>query len=71
MNLKDSILHYTFCSAITCGDVNYDYMTETFATWMNKWIILHLMKKKQRSCWVRQGRTSAYFLSFKISDTFQ
>ena len=29
------------------------------------------LRKKQRSCWVKQGCTSAYFLSFEISDTFQ
>ena len=58
MNLKDSILHYTFCSAITCGDVNYDYMPEAFATWMNKWIILHLMKKKAEKL---LGQTRSYF----------
>ena len=39
----------------------------------NKEIILHLTKKKRnifkkiaRSCWVKQGRTSAYLLCFKI-----
>ena len=41
----------------------------------NREIILHLTKKKRnvfkknaRSCWVKQGRTSAYFLCFRISE---
>ena len=31
----------------------------------------NMFKKKARSCWVKKGRTSAYFLGFKISDSFQ
>ena len=61
----------TFCSTITCGNVNYDYMPETFATWEEQINNFTFDEKKQRSCWVKQGRTSASFLSFKISDTFQ
>ena len=31
--MKDSFLLCTFCIAVACGDVNYDYMPETFVTW--------------------------------------
>ena len=31
--MKDSFLLWTLLSSITCGDVNYDYMPETFVTW--------------------------------------
>ena len=31
--LKDSFLLCTFCSAVTCGDVDNEYMPKTFPTW--------------------------------------
>ena len=44
----------------------------------NKEITLHLTRKKKNmfrkkatGCWVKEDRTSAYFLCFKISDTFK
>ena len=33
MYIYDFWLLSTFCSSITCGDVNSDYMPETFVTW--------------------------------------
>ena len=54
---------------------NYDYMPETFATreeQRNNFVFdeeKEKYEKKARS--VDQGRTSAYFLCFKIFDTFQ
>ena len=44
-------------------------MPETFATWEEQ--INHFIFDEEKSCWVKQGYTSAFFLSYKISDTFQ
>ena len=33
MIFEDSFLLCTFCIAVACGDVNYDYMPEAFVTW--------------------------------------
>ena len=54
-------------------------MPETFVTWeeqINKFTfdeekVKHVKEKKQVSCCAKQGLTFAWFLSSKISDTFQ
>ena len=33
MIFERKFLLCTFCSAITCGDVDYEYMPKTFPTW--------------------------------------
>ena len=44
-------------------------MPETFATWEEQ--LNHFIFDEEESRWVKQGCTSAFFLSYKISDTFQ
>ena len=62
--LKDSCLLCTFCRAITYGDVNYDYIAQTFASCeeqRNSFAFdkeKEKYKKKSKSCCVKQGCTS-------------
>ena len=74
----ESFLLCIFCSSMTGGDVNYNYIPEWIVTWEEHkknytWRRKReiCLRKKQRSCWVKQGRTSVYFLSFKIFKFFQ
>ena len=67
-----------FCNAITYGDVSYDYMQDTFTApeeQRNNFAFdeekENMFRKKATGCWVKEDRTSAYFLCFKISDTFK
>ena len=74
--MVDSFLLCTFCSAITYGDVNYDYMPETFASskktkQINNFACDEENIFKKKAGRVKQGRTYAYFLYYKNSDTFR
>ena len=46
--LKGSFFLCTVCSSITCGDVNYDYMPDSFVTWEEKRNNFTFDKKKEK-----------------------
>ena len=56
-------------TAITYGDVNYDYMQETFTTWEEQRNNFALGKEKEK--YVSEKSKTLLVLCYKISDTFR
>ena len=56
-------------TAITYGDVNYDYMQETFTTWEEQRNNFALGKENEK--YVSEKSMTLLVLCYKISDTFR